>query len=123
MESWENIPLFESQKRLPLEKKVNIHNQRLTNSHIGLANSLLGMGTGSQPSWWEELENMTVPVLLITGELDLKFCKIAERMQQRLNNCEWLIINDVGHAIHVEDGDKFGKIVSEFLMKHREEEK
>lgn len=123
VESWENITLFESQKRLPLDKRKNIHNQRLTNSTIGLANSLLSMGTGSQQSWWEELENMTVPVLLITGELDIKYCKIAKKMQQRLNNCEWLIINDVGHAIHVEDGDKFGKIVSEFLMKHREEEK
>ncbi len=123
VESWENIPLFESQKRLPLEQQLNIHNQRLTNSPLGLANSLLGMGTGSQPSWWEELENMKMPVLLITGELDLKFCKIAERMHQRLRNCEWKIINDVGHAIHVEDRDKFGKIVIEFLIKHREERK
>jgi 2-succinyl-6-hydroxy-2,4-cyclohexadiene-1-carboxylate synthase len=121
--SWENISLFESQKRLPLEQRLSIREQRLAHSPLGLANSLLGMGTGSQPSWWEELERLDVPVLLITGELDLKFCKIAERMQQRLKKSEWLIINDVGHAIHVEDGDKFGKIVSEFLMKHKEEEK
>ena len=74
------------------------------------------MGTGSQPSWWDKLEYMSFLYCLLTGELDLKFCKIAKRMQQRLSNCEWLIINNVGHAIHVEDGDKFGKIVSEFLM-------
>lgn len=123
VDRWENIALFESQKRLPLEQRVSIREQRLSNSPVGLANSLLGMGTGSQPSWWETLENMMVPVLLVTGELDVKFCKIAERMQQRLNNCEWITINDVGHAIHVEDGDKFGKIVIEFLMKHKEEVK
>ena len=75
--SWENIALFESQKRLPDEQRLSIRKQRLSNSPLGLANSLLGMGTGSQPSWWEELENIMVPVLLITGELDLKFCKIA----------------------------------------------
>lgn len=123
VERWENIALFESQKRIPLEQRINIRNQRLMNSTRGLANSLLGMGTGSQPSWWEELKKLTMPVLLITGDLDKKYCEIAERMKNRLNNCEWIIINDVGHAIHVEDGDKFGKIVSEFLIKHREEEK
>ena len=100
-----------------------IRQQRLAHSPLGLANSLLGMGTGSQPSWWDKLEYMKFPVLLLTGELDLKFCKIAKRMQQRLRNREWLTINHVGHAIHVEDGEKFGKIISEFLMKYREEEK
>lgn len=123
VERWENIALFESQKRLPWEQRMNIHNQRLTNSTRGLANSLLGMGTGSQPSWWDQLEKLKMPVLLITGKLDLKYCKIAERMKKRLPNCDWIIINDVGHAIHVEDGYKFGKIVDEFLLKHREERK
>lgn len=123
VEAWENIALFESQKCLPSEQKVAIRKQRLANSPVGLANSLLGMGTGSQPSWWDELEKLDMPVLLITGELDSKFCKIAERMQKRLKHGEWTIINDVGHAIHVEDGEKFGKIIREFLMKHKEEEK
>lgn len=121
VDKWENIQLFESQKRLPLEQRMLIRQQRLSNSPRGLANSLIGMGTGSQPSWWGKLESLDVPVLLMTGELDLKFCNIAERMKQRLNHCEWFIINDVGHTIHVEDRDKFGKIVSEFLLKHREE--
>lgn len=120
---WENISLFESQKKLSLETRMLIRQQRLAHSPLGLANSLLGMGTGSQPSWWDKLEYMKFPVLLVTGELDLKFCKIAERMQQRLRNREWLTINNVGHAIHVEDGEKFGKIISEFLMNHKEEEK
>lgn len=123
VDGWENITLFESQKRLPLNQRLMIREQRLSNSSLGLSNSLLGMGTGSQPSWWDELKYLKIPVLLITGELDLKFCNIAKRMQLRLNNCEWMIINNVGHAIHVEDGDKFGKIVSGFLMKLKEEEK
>ena len=118
VEAWENIALFQSQKRLPNEQKLAIRKQRLANSPLGLANSLLGMGTGSQPSWWNELEKLDMPVLLITGELDSKFCKIANRMQNRLKHGEWTIINDVGHAIHVEDGEKFGKIIREFLLKH-----
>lgn len=123
VDDWEGIALFDSQQGLPLEQRMLIREQRLVNSVLGLAHSLLGMGTGSQPSWWDRLKYLSLPVLILTGELDVKFCKIAERMQQRFPKSEWMIINNVGHAIHVEDGDKFGKIVREFLLRHREETK
>ncbi|MDQ0220257.1 2-succinyl-6-hydroxy-2,4-cyclohexadiene-1-carboxylate synthase [Peribacillus cavernae] len=112
---WENIPLFATQKNLPGEKKMNIKRQRLWNSETGLANSLIGMGTGSQPSWWESLQNIDLPVLLVTGEFDEKFCRIAENMQKLMKHGDWKIIKGTGHAIHVEVDEKFGKIISEFL--------
>ncbi|MBK5443653.1 2-succinyl-6-hydroxy-2,4-cyclohexadiene-1-carboxylate synthase [Peribacillus sp. TH24] len=118
VDQWENIPLFESQKRLSSKTQAAIRQQRLENNPSGLSSSLLGMGTGSQASYWEELEFLDFPVLLVTGELDPKFCLIAESMQKMLKQAEWKIINDAGHAIHVEDGEKFGKIISEFLMRN-----
>ncbi|MDV2887985.1 2-succinyl-6-hydroxy-2,4-cyclohexadiene-1-carboxylate synthase, partial [Alkalihalophilus pseudofirmus] len=67
---WEEIPLFASMKRLPLAQREAVRKQRLNHSPIGLANSLLGMGTGSQPSWWEHLDRLECEVLLITGNED-----------------------------------------------------
>ncbi|PLT32195.1 2-succinyl-6-hydroxy-2,4-cyclohexadiene-1-carboxylate synthase [Bacillus sp. V5-8f] len=116
---WESIPLFESQKNLPLQKKLEIRRQRLLNSETGLAGSLQGMGTGSQPSWWDQLQHIDFPVLLVTGELDQKFCNIADQMKNDIKNCEWIIIKGAGHAIHVEVVEKFGKIVSEFLQRYK----
>ena len=52
---WENIPLFASQKELSEEKQLAVRKERLGQSEIGLANSLRGIGTGSQPSYWEQL--------------------------------------------------------------------
>ncbi|MGJ7912930.1 2-succinyl-6-hydroxy-2,4-cyclohexadiene-1-carboxylate synthase [Neobacillus sp. LXY-1] len=112
---WEVIPLFESMKHLPFNVKEKIRNQRLRNSPIGLANSLRGMGTGSQPSWWEQLSVLSCEVLLVTGEKDEKFCRIAESMLSLLNNAHWSRVEEVGHAIHVENKEKFGTIVSDFL--------
>ncbi|WP_409302314.1 2-succinyl-6-hydroxy-2,4-cyclohexadiene-1-carboxylate synthase [Peribacillus sp. SCS-155] len=112
---WESILLFASQKKLSIEEKQFIKQQRLANSKIGLANSLRGMGTGIQPSWWQELSKLSFPVLLLTGELDEKFCVIAGRMQKLIKQCEWQVITNAGHAVHVEDRRMFGKIVSEFL--------
>lgn len=112
---WENIPLFETQKNLPLTIRQEIRKQRSTNSVIGLVNSLYGMGTGAQISYWDQLEKLTFEVLLITGELDNKFCAIAKEMKEKLSHCQWTVVEECGHAIHVEQAEKFGTIVREFL--------
>lgn len=120
VEYWQSIPLFRTQNRLPECKKAAIYEQRMRNKAIGLANSLRGMGTGVQRSLWGELVNVQMPVILLTGEHDEKFCKIAEEMNAMLPNCEWHTINDVGHAIHVEESEMFGRIVSGFIEKWKE---
>jgi 2-succinyl-6-hydroxy-2,4-cyclohexadiene-1-carboxylate synthase len=86
------------------------------NSVTGLANSLIGMGTGAQKSWWDYLDHVSCDVLLITGELDEKFCKIANEMLGRLKNSKMMVVEGCGHAIHVEQAGKFGTIVSEFVQ-------
>ena len=117
VEYWENIALFQSQKKLPESVQNNIRKQRLSNNSIGLMNSLYGMGTGAQPSWWDALKLIQSPTLLITGSQDEKFCQIAEKMAKVLKNSQWVSITDCGHAIHVEKPEIFGTIVSEFLTK------
>lgn len=115
---WEGIPLFSTMKDLPKSIQESIRSQRLSNNAMGLANSLLGMGTGSQPSWWGKLSLLNCEVLLLTGEKDEKFCKIAEKMLEDMKKAAGVVINDSGHAIHVEQREKFGTIVSDFLLKN-----
>lgn len=112
---WTDIPLFQSQKSLPESKQQEMYEQRMDNSAIGLANSLRGIGTGVQPSYWEQLSQIDIPVLLAAGELDEKFVLIAQEMNKRIEKSRFIKINEAGHAIHVEQPRKFGKIVSEFL--------
>jgi 2-succinyl-6-hydroxy-2,4-cyclohexadiene-1-carboxylate synthase len=115
VDKWENIPLFESQKQLPFTIRQAIRGQRLKNDPLGLANSLRGMGTGTQPSWWGKLPSLQIPTLLITGDLDGKFCRIATEMESLMPNAVHETILNAGHAIHVEQREIFGKIVSGFL--------
>ena len=116
VDNWEGIPLFQSQRNLPLQVQNQIREQRLTNSVIGLANSLIGMGTGSQRSLWDQLYQVSCDVLLVTGKLDEKFCKIATEMLGKLKNSKMMVVEGCGHAIHVEQARKFGTIVSEFVQ-------
>ncbi|PYF01951.1 2-succinyl-6-hydroxy-2,4-cyclohexadiene-1-carboxylate synthase [Ureibacillus chungkukjangi] len=115
VDKWENIPLFATQKKLSLNAQQAIREERLSQSEIGLANSLRGMGTGAQSSLWSRLEELKMPVTLITGELDEKFCKIAEEMQALLQNAQNVTVKQAGHAIHVENPEQFATIVKDAI--------
>lgn len=112
---WEQIALFRTQASLPPEKKQALRRQRLANDGRGLACSLIGMGTGAQPSWWARLNSLTMPVLLITGGRDDKFNRIASAMMERLPFAEWRAAEGAGHAVHLENEAAFTEQLTRFL--------
>lgn len=113
---WESIPLFHTQKRVPLVERNQLRRQRLSQSERGLANSLRGMGTGKQPSLWDQLSTLSIPILLLVGEDDPKFVSIAQEMESLLPDARVVIVPNVGHAVHFEAEEAFRKIVFEFLQ-------
>ncbi|GAB3047474.1 2-succinyl-6-hydroxy-2,4-cyclohexadiene-1-carboxylate synthase [Virgibacillus ainsalahensis] len=113
---WEKLPLFDTQKKLPRRIQRNIRHQRLAQTKEGLAQSLRNMGTGVQPCWWHQLESISNPVLLLVGEHDHKFTNINKNMEKDLKNARFEIVENVGHAIHVEKTEVFGKLVMEFIL-------
>ncbi|OCA91471.1 2-succinyl-6-hydroxy-2,4-cyclohexadiene-1-carboxylate synthase [Bacillus sp. FJAT-27225] len=112
---WENIPLFASLQKMPDKITSEVRRGRLENNPEGLAHSLLGIGTGAQPSYWERLGELEPEILLLAGSMDEKFCNIAVNMSKRIKNCKMAIIPEAGHAIHVEQSEMFGTIISGFL--------
>ncbi|WP_245843974.1 2-succinyl-6-hydroxy-2,4-cyclohexadiene-1-carboxylate synthase [Oceanobacillus rekensis] len=112
---WQDIPLFHSQKSLPLKVQKIIRSERLSQTKEGLSLSLRTMGTGSQLSLWSRLRTLDMPVLMIIGELDPKFVAINKKMQSKLKSGNLKICEDAGHAIHVEKPRNFGKMVIGFL--------
>ncbi|UOQ46080.1 2-succinyl-6-hydroxy-2,4-cyclohexadiene-1-carboxylate synthase [Halobacillus salinarum] len=113
---WENIPLFDSQQELPIEQKVKIKEERLHHHPVGLIQSLLGMGTGSQPSWWRSLSVLSTPLLLITGMKDEKFKIINRRMDSLALESQLTIVEGAGHAVHLENPKLFTEIVEAFVI-------
>ncbi|MBS3976224.1 MAG: 2-succinyl-6-hydroxy-2,4-cyclohexadiene-1-carboxylate synthase [Syntrophomonadaceae bacterium] len=112
---WENQPLFKTQHSLPAGTRDSIRSQRLNNYPLGLANSLRGMGSGKQPPLWNSLQLLQMPVFLIAGDKDEKFCRIAEKMSKNIRNVKIALVPASGHAIHVEHPEIFGKMVMNFL--------
>ncbi|HSJ39076.1 MAG TPA: 2-succinyl-6-hydroxy-2,4-cyclohexadiene-1-carboxylate synthase [Planococcus sp. (in: firmicutes)] len=112
--TWEKIPLFKTQEALPEQAKAAIREERLAQNPTGLANSLIGMGTGAQASYWEAISQLKLPVLLLTGSSDDKFTAIAEEMVSLMPKAVHKEIS-AGHALHVEKPAEFATIVGEYL--------
>lgn len=112
---WASIPLFASQAKLPAAQRAQLRARRLRGMAHGYANSLRGMGSGQQSSLWEHLPRIGQPTLLITGELDVKFVGLNERMLQLLPHAHHGIIAQAGHTVHLEQPQAFEQAVRGFL--------
>jgi 2-succinyl-6-hydroxy-2,4-cyclohexadiene-1-carboxylate synthase len=113
---WQSIPLWDSQKTTLTEpQRVALRQQRLAQRAPGLANSLRGMGTGSQMWVGDRLGNLGVPVLLTAGRLDTKFSAIAAEMAQAIPDARLEIIEAAGHCAHLEQPAAFNAVLLDFL--------
>jgi len=114
VDEWERLPLFASQRNLPAEARSALRRQRLSNRASGLANSLRGIGTGVQSALHEQLHALDLPILLLAGELDEKYCRIARQMTASLPRAQIEIVPAAGHAVHLEQPASFAGLVNEF---------
>ncbi|WP_206885740.1 2-succinyl-6-hydroxy-2,4-cyclohexadiene-1-carboxylate synthase [Alicyclobacillus mali (ex Roth et al. 2021)] len=112
---WERRPIFATHNALPEEEKARQRAIRRSGSARGYAQSLRGLGTGRQPSYWNALHTLTMPVVLITGALDAKFTAIAERMEPCLPNAVHVTIDGAGHTPHLEQPDRFAAKLADFF--------
>lgn len=113
---WGNIALFDSQKSLPKKSQEKIRQERLSQQVFGLANSLRFMGTGSQPSFWPKLKEMTLEsITLIVGELDSKFITIALEMKRENSKFQFITIKEAGHCVHLEKPDEVYQVINSIM--------
>jgi len=103
VERWMEQPLFTSQRALGPERLAAERSRRLACDAASLAACLRGTGSGAQPSFWNALGELQLPVLLLAGELDAKFRDIASEMAARIPGARKSVIAGCGHAAHLED--------------------
>ena len=100
LQQWYSNPLFSSFIRHPNYDTAIA--ERLNNNPFKLAKSLRFMGLGMQPSLWNDLPSIKVPILLLVGSLDPKFVAINREVASLSPQAKLYIVKDVGHNIHFE---------------------
>lgn len=75
------------------------------------------LGTGTQEPLWPRLPELAMPVLVVAGERDAKFCAIGRRMADAIGaNARFATVPDAGHAAHLEQPAAFRAVVAPFLQ-------
>lgn len=113
---WQNLPLFATQKKLPVRKQRSILLKKINaNSRTGLIKSLKNFGQGEMKNLWNKLPRIKIPTLLLTGALDTKYTSIQQEMVKLFPNSTHKIIEGAGHNLHLEKPEVFVNLVREFL--------
>ena len=113
LRKWYSAPLFNSLREHPdFESLIR---QRLRMENKEWSKSLKGMGLGKQPSLWKRLKILSVPILILAGEKDQKFRKIAFQMREIHPDFRVSVVKGCGHNIHFEKSDHFIGEINRFL--------
>ncbi len=102
LDRWTSQPLFAT-----LTLGEDDRAERLRNTAEGLASSLRSCGTGTQTPLWDRLGELTMPTVVITGELDTKFTALGRGLAAALPNAVHEHIVGAGHACHLEQPEAF----------------
>ena len=113
LDNWYSQPIFGNIKNHPQFEQM-IKN-RLRNNSLELAKSLQFMGTGVQPSLWNNLQQNQAPLLLLAGENDTKFVDINIKMVNANEFSELNVIKKAAHNIHLENTSAFIENIRDFF--------
>lgn len=112
LDRWYRMLLFAS---LSESARRDLVGDRLRhNDPLALGRSLVGMGTGAQPSHWGTLAGISTPVLAVAGALDKKYVGLAREMAET-GRVEVAVVPDAGHALLTEAPRALADSLSRFL--------
>uniref|UniRef100_A0A7N0VBE5 Mandelate racemase/muconate lactonizing enzyme C-terminal domain-containing protein n=2 Tax=Kalanchoe fedtschenkoi TaxID=63787 RepID=A0A7N0VBE5_KALFE len=128
LDNWYAGELWDSLRDHPRFKSI-VTSRSQHDDISSLAKSLSGLSIGRQQSLWGDLMSCTIPILIIVGEKDTKFRRIAREMLLELGSStksEDNEMNDIhqmvevpgsGHAVHLENPLAVIKEIRQFLAK------
>lgn len=120
MDTWERLPLFATQRELPVATRERLHAGRLNNSAEALARTFEHAGQHTMPARERTLEALATlralnfPVSYLAGSCDTKYAALAKELAAA-HLCETRIIEGAGHNVHLEAPTAFVREVTALL--------
>ena len=109
---WERQPLFGDQPDALVEAQ---RPGRLSQDPRSLALLLRTAGQGTLEPVWHELRSLQLPLLAIAGARDDGYSRAAKRIASTAPNGRAAIVENAGHAPHLQRPDEVADLVTEFL--------
>jgi 2-succinyl-6-hydroxy-2,4-cyclohexadiene-1-carboxylate synthase len=109
---WERQPLFADQSEGLIEEQ---RPGRMSHDPAELAMLLRTAGQGVLEPVWHELLTLEVPVLAIAGARDEGYVRAAQRMADVAPRGRAAIVEDAGHAAHLQRPERVAELIAGFL--------
>jgi 2-succinyl-6-hydroxy-2,4-cyclohexadiene-1-carboxylate synthase len=93
---WAALPLWDGD---PPAVRAAQREDVLRQDPAGLAAALRGLGTGTMPPLWDRLGELGMPVDVVVGERDRKFCALGERLRDALPHGRLHVVPGAGHGL------------------------
>jgi 2-succinyl-6-hydroxy-2,4-cyclohexadiene-1-carboxylate synthase len=116
IDRWYSQPLFDSLKMHPGFERTKT--RRLDGSAEALSRALRAFSVGAQPPLWDQLADLTIPVLCVAGERDQQYVELATRTADLCRRGKLCIISGAGHAVHLEEPQELAPAVRPFINAH-----
>jgi 2-succinyl-6-hydroxy-2,4-cyclohexadiene-1-carboxylate synthase len=114
-ERWAAMPLFAGLQLRGPEFLARISETRRANRAEGLAASLRDMGAGAMAPVWDRLPDFDRPALVVVGEEDARYRELGARLAAALPRGRLEVVPDAGHAVHLEQPERFAELLRRFL--------
>ena len=113
LEQWLAQPMFAT---VPADAP-GLHERRGLSPRF-VAHCLRVLGAGAMEPMWDRLDELRMPVALVTGKTDAKYEKIALTMLERLRGDVVHVRLEGGHAVPLEQPAVLGGFIASFAARH-----
>jgi 2-succinyl-6-hydroxy-2,4-cyclohexadiene-1-carboxylate synthase len=111
LDRWLALPLFAG-----VPEAYRYRAERARNRPEALAGSLRLAGTGAQEPLWDRVGELSMPVLVVTGEDDAKFVALGARLTSAIGaRASHVVVPGAGHTVQLERPDAFLAALEQFL--------
>jgi 2-succinyl-6-hydroxy-2,4-cyclohexadiene-1-carboxylate synthase len=89
--------------------------RRIQSNPFELAKVLRQLSLGQQPSLWDLLKDNRIPLGLIVGGEDEKFCRLNQEMSEVCQYTQLVLFKGCGHTLHLENPLLLAQTIQIFL--------
>lgn len=113
LDTWEQRPLFETQRQLAPHLLAQLREQRLRHDPFALAQAMSALSLAHMPSFQGALGSIQCRVTLMVGERDPKFGALAADLAEHIHDSRAIVVSGAGHNLPLEHPDSVAAAISE----------
>lgn len=116
LRTWYLQPVFHPLGEHPEKLERMVQHRRL-NDPAELARAMRGLGVAAQPSLWDQLPRLSLPVLLLAGQRDGKYVRLVQSLARLLSRGRVAIVPGACHNAHWESPQVVADYIKDFVCK------